>query len=528
MWLKKQTILIKRIYHQLLKNKLLFYGLLFGVFFLIAGIINADGFIRFLNAGNQSLLAVCSPYYLWVGVIIVMTSLVILFLPLGKKRLGNTKPEYSYFSWLALLYSTGMGSGLLLRAVQEPVYYLNHPPVAVADTEVLALQYTYFHWAFTPWAMYSLFGLIVAYNLYVRKVPNLLHALVPAGNNPYLKNTSIIFIVLITITGVIASLGLGSAQVVGGLNHMFHIELGNSALLTTVLLIGLVATLSALTGIHRVIKYLADFDFGCSILLMLFIALFLNFNLFFTQLFTASYQYIVHFFEMSLSIGAYETSAGFTKDWTVFYWAFWLAWVPLTGIFIARISKGRTIRQFITATILVPAFATIIWFSVFAHSAFDLLSEGNSGQFDNLYTSLFVFLEHYPFYQITFIIAVLLVMTSIINSVDSAVFVLGMLSDNGSESPSKKHKLLWGAIITATALGIAASGTNGLLNAVSNLLIIMALPFSLLYLYIIAAFFKNTLTTSSTKPVTKTITASFETIQTDSGESDPSALRQDY
>ncbi len=481
--------MIKRTFHRLLKNKLLFYGILFGLFFLIAGMVNSEALIHFLNAGNNSLLSLFSNYYLFVGAFIVVVSLVILFLPLGKKRLGNKKPEYSYFSWIALLYSTGMGSGLLLRAVQEPVYYLNNPPVATTNAEVLALQYTFFHWGFTPWAMYSLFGLIVAYNLYVRKVPNLLHALVPASNSNYLKNITIVFIVLITITGVIASLGLGSAQLVGGLNHTFNIELGNYTLLAMVLLIGLIATFSALTGIQKVIKYLADFDFGFSILLMLFIALFLDFAPFFSNLFTAMYQYVIHFFEMSLSIGGYETSESFTKEWTVFYWAFWLAWVPFTGIFIARISKGRTVREFIIATILVPTFATLIWFSVFANNAFDALSQSNTGQFDNLYTSLFVFLENYPFYQLTFVIAILLVLISIINSVDSAVFVLGMLSDNGNENPSKNHKLIWGGIITATAFGISASGTSDLLNAISNLLIIMALPFSLLYLYIICRFF---------------------------------------
>lgn len=485
--------------HQLLKNKLLLYGIIFGLFFLTAGIINPDGFGQFLHTANQRLLSIFSTYYLWVGLLIVVVSLVILFFPFAKKRLGKKKPEYSYFSWIALLYSTGMGSGLLLRAVQEPVYYFNNPPVAAASTEVLALQYTFFHWGFTPWAMYSLFGLIVAYKLYVKKVPNLLYALVPASKNPYLKNTTVAFIVLITITGVIASLGLGSAQFIGGLNHTFGLELGNYTLLATVLLIGLVATLSALTGIKKVIKYLADFDFSFSILLMLFIALFLNFDRFFTQLFTAMYQYIIHFFGMSLSVGAYKTSESFTEDWTVFYWAFWLAWVPFTGIFIARISKGRTVREFIITTILIPTLATVVWFSVFANNAFDLLNKSDIGEFNNLYTSLFVFLEHFPLYQITFVIATLLVLISIINSVDSAVFVLGMLSDKGNENPSKYHKLTWGMVITATAVGIAALGTEDLLQSVSNVLIIMVLPFSFLYLYIIADFIKKVILKKKSK-----------------------------
>ena len=225
-----------------------------------------------------------------------------------------------------------------------------------------------------------------------------------------------------------------------------------------------------------------------SLLLLLFIACFLNFNDYLYNTASAVYLYIVHFFEMSLSIGEFKTSEQFTEDWTVFYWAFWLAWVPFTGIFIARISKGRTIREFLIATILVPAFATILWFSVFANNAFEISEHSSKTQFNSLYTSLFVFLEHYPLSIVTIFIAIILVLVSIINSVDSAIFVLGMFSDGGKENPSRKHKLFWGIIITTTAIGLSAVGTSNLLNAISSLLTILALPFSILYLYIIISF----------------------------------------
>jgi glycine betaine transporter len=224
---------------------------------------------------------------------------------------------------------------------------------------------------------------------------------------------------------------------------------------------------------------------------MLFIALFLNFNAFFYHTAIAFYNYVIHFFEMSLSIGNYKTSKTFTKEWTVFYWAFWLAWVPFTGIFIARISKGRTIKEFLITTILIPTLATVIWFSVFANSAFDIVTTGDKVQFNNVFTSLFVFLEYFPLHNLTFFIAGILVLISIINSVDSAIFVLGMISDKGNENPSKKHKLGWGFIITGTALGLTAIGSSELLNGVSSLLIIMALPFSFLYGYVVFLFFKN-------------------------------------
>ena len=145
------------------------------------------------------------------------------------------------------------------------------------------------------------------------------------------------FIILITITGVIASLGLGTAQVVNGINYAFDVDYGTNFLLLMVIAIGVIATYSALTGLNRIIKFLADLDFTMSIILMWFIAYFLNFQSFGHQTLSAFYNYCLHFFEMSLSFGDYQTSESFTKDWTVFYWAFWLAWVPFTGIFIAEL-----------------------------------------------------------------------------------------------------------------------------------------------------------------------------------------------
>ncbi|SHG20238.1 glycine betaine transporter [Flavobacterium micromati] len=483
--------MITKLYGHSRPSSLLFYGALFGLFFFLTGLFAPAFLSQVLNKVNQNLLTVFGTYYLWVGLITVIAAVAILFMPLRKQRLGDEKPAFSYFSWVALLYSTGMGSGLLLRAVQEPAYYLNNPPVATANNKVTALQYTFFHWGFTPWAMYSLFGLIVAYNLYVKKVPNLLDAIVPYTKSKMIKFIATLFIVLITITGVIASVGLGTAQVVNGIQYAFKVDFGTNFLLLMVVFIGIIATYSALTGINKVIKFLADFDFTFSILLMLFIGFFLNFNSFLYQTALAFYNYVIHFFEMSLSFGSFKTSEIFTQEWTVFYWAFWLAWVPFTGIFIARISKGRTIKEFLITTIFVPTIATVIWFSIFANSAFNIISMGDKTQFDTIFSSLFIFLEHFPFQYITFFIAGLLVLISIINSVDSAIFVLGMFSDNGNENPSKRHKLGWGFIITATALGLTAIGTNELLNGISNLLVIMALPFSFLYGSIIFLFFKN-------------------------------------
>ena len=462
------------------------------------GLIIPQTFTETLNQVNVLLLSTFTSFYLWLGFLIVVFSMMLIFLPFSKQRLGNEQAEYSWFSWIALLYSTGMGSGLLLRAVQEPVYYFNHPPIQSTDLQSTALQYTFFHWGLTPWSFYSLFGLIVAHNLYNQKVHSFLEAIIPQNKSKFLKDGFNIFIILITIVGVVASLGLGTGQFIGGINSYFTINLGTNYLLLCILMMGIIATLSALTGIQKAIKFLADFDIIISLSLLVFIAFFLDYSHFFRLTFTAFKDYIIGFPTMSLSLGKYTVSDSFLKDWTVFYWAFWLAWVPFTGIFIARISKGRTIRQFLVATILIPTLATVIWFAVFGNKVFEIMAQQGvyHQQFDSIFTSLFNFLRFFPFSQFTILITAMLVLIAIINSVDSAIFVVSMFSDNGSENPSKKHKLLWGIIITATAIGLTAVGSKNLLNAVSNLLIIMAFPFSLVYLYIIVRFigknvFKN-------------------------------------
>ena len=194
------------------------------------GLIIPQTFTETLNQVNVLLLSTFTSFYLWLGFLIVVFSMMLIFLPFSKQRLGNEQAEYSWFSWIALLYSTGMGSGLLLRAVQEPVYYFNHPPIQSTDLQSTALQYTFFHWGLTPWSFYSLFGLIVAHNLYNQKVHSFLEAIIPQNKSKLLKDGFNIFIILITIVGVVASLGLGTGQFIGGINSYFTINLGTNYL----------------------------------------------------------------------------------------------------------------------------------------------------------------------------------------------------------------------------------------------------------------------------------------------------------
>lgn len=473
-----------------LKNPVIMSGVVLGILFLFAGIFLQNQFVTGLKQTNVGLLSIFKYYYLCLGLLVVLVSVILSLLPFAKQRLGDEKPEYSFFSWIALLYSTGMGSGLLLRAVQEPVYYLQNPPIAAESNQILSLQYTFFHWGLTPWAFYSLFGLLVAYNLYIKKADSFYTAIFLNSENKQKVQITNIFICLITVIGVVASLGLGAGQFVGGLNAYFNLNLGFGYLLAVVFLIGLVSTISALTGIQKVIKFLADFDMIVSILLLVFIVVQLDLASFFFNTATALKDYTLYFVPMSLAVGSFRVSDAFLQDWTVFYWAFWLAWVPFTGIFIARVSRGRSIREFLIGTILIPTIATIIWFAAFGNKAFENIAvEGKyNGQYNSVFTSLFNFLQTLPLSYFTVIVTVILILVALINSVDSAIFVLSMFSDNGESNPQKIHKIIWGAVITTISLSLILLGKESLLEAVSNLLIVMALPFSFLYLYLIGKF----------------------------------------
>lgn len=474
-------------------NKYFISGIALSVLLAFFGMFFNQESLEILAKINGLILDNCKNLYLFFGFFVVITAFIIGILPAGRVKLGNVKPEYSLFSWVALLFSTGMGSGLLLRAVQEPMYYFQNPPAENIDHKQQALAYTFFHWGVTPWAMYSIFGLILAYSLYVDKTGSLRDSFSGSAKNKYIKAITPYFVVLITIAGVIVSLGLGASQFIGGTEQYFNIRLQSNSILLVGLIIGILGTLSALTGIQKVIKILADFDIIVSLILLVFVAFFIDFWDYFKNTAAAVTEYSAHFLEFSFSIGKYEADKAFTKTWTVFYWAFWLAWVPFTGTFIARISKGRTIREFIIATILTPTIATMVWFSVFANKGIQIAEKTDLKQFDDVFSSIFIFLGHLPYSGITTAIVLLLILITIINSVDSAIFVLGMISDNGRENPSKSHKLTWGIIITFSAIGLIALGSNNLLNAVSNILVILALPFCVLYLYLITLFIKKIL-----------------------------------
>ena len=465
----------------------------FCTLFLISSWFIPDLLKSKMGEWTVSSMEVFGGFYLWFGLAAVLVLILIAFSPIGSQRLGFESPEYGWFSWIAMLYSTGMGAGLLLRAVQEPVFYYTHPPRdSIYSAGEFALQYTFFHWGLTPWAFYGLFGLIISYNLYVRDSGILGSAILPKKiNNNVLGMGIDVLIIICTLLGVVAAVGLGSRQLLDAMAYWVGIENPDSRNAIYLLLsVCLLATVSAFLGVTKGIRVLSNLNIGMASSLLLFTWLVGSEWAVVTSLFKSIGAYLWDFIPMSLNLGSKKVSESFLRDWTYFYWAFWLAWAPFTGVFIARISRGRTVRQFIIGVLLVPSLGTFIWFTVFGNNAFLLIETGQAtvGQFESIYSGIFNFFTAFPYSNWSNAITTILVFTFLITSVDSAIFVLSMFSDGGKTEPNRLFRLFWGISISLFTTGVILIGKDQLLESVSQMLILAALPFSLMFCGMVICF----------------------------------------
>jgi len=462
---------------------------LIGVLFFNAYLIGA------LGVWTELALSFFGGYYLFLGLGSVLLLLLAGISPLGKIKLGVGKPEFGWLSWIAMLYSTGMGGGLILRAVQEPVFYFQNPPREVdIDPKTFSLEYTFFHWGLTPWAFYGLMALIVAYNLYIKDGSALSSsALLGRLNHPWLAGCLDLLTVLCTLFGVVAGVGLGSRQLMEAVAYWTGWSFSSNAVILPILLVSVIATLSAHFGVRRGIRLLSNLNILGATVLLLFAWIMGDTFGSVSYFFSAIGMYLRDFLPMSLNYGEAQVADDFLKDWTYFYWVFWLSWAPFTGVFIARISKGRTIRELVAATLIIPALGTFLWFSVFGLNGIELIESGQVApeSFSSIYSSLFNYFSHFPFPLVSNLLVTLLVSTFLITSIDSAIFVLSIFSDEGKAEPNSRIRIFWGISIFLFTAILVWLGKDGLLEAVSNLLILCALPFSFVFLFLIVQFLRR-------------------------------------
>ncbi len=485
---------MKSLLPQLRNNLLLSISAFLLLFIAIYIFLFTENFYFLIEQGSIWVREWFGSFYLWLGLVCVLFLLILALSKVGRIRLGNSPPEFNRWSWIAMLYSAGMGAGILLRGVQEPVYMFLNPPIQTGEpNEIIALEYTFYQWGFTAWAFYALFAILVGHSLFVQKrdirLGTSLHyfkriKFLPSGIN--------LLTILTTVAGLVAAIGLGTTQIEGGIGHL----LGNSSsdlilTLGLVFVICTIAFISAWAGIEKGIKRLSNWNIYLTLILLLFVLIQGDLSLILQNFLKATYRYVVDFVPLSLAMGNYDPGKEFLTDWTYYYWAFWLAWAPFTGIFIARISKGRTIREIILGVLLIPSLGTFLWFSVFGTSAFDLIDQWGTYQneFGNVFTSMFVFLSNYPLAIITNVLTVILLISFLVTSVDSAIFVLSMFTSKGSENPKKKFRLIWAIILLIFSEAIIILGNikpdTNVLTAMQKFLIIASLPFAFFTVLII-------------------------------------------
>ena len=442
-------------------------------------------------------------FYLYLGFGCVLVLLIIALSKYGKIKLGkpSSKPEYSLWSWTAMLYSAGMGSGILLRAVQEPVFMQQNPPFSSnLSAETVALEFTFYQWGLTAWAFYGLFAVIVGYALHVKKKKVRISSTIEDySKSETLKNSVDITTIITTVFGLIAAIGLGTTQINGGLNHITNQDFGLITTIALCVVICSIACYSAWQGVNKGIKIFSKLNIIVTFAILFFIFFTSDIKAILLAFVTSTYYYIIDFIPMSLALGDYNPGLEFLTGWTFYYWAFWLAWAPFTGIFIARISKGRTIRQLLLGVLIVPSLGTFFWFSVFGTSAFQLIESWGTynNEFGNVFSSIFVFFEHYPYATFLNITSIILLLSFLITSVDSAVFVLSMFTDRGAKNPSKTHRVIWSVFILLATIALVLLGNIkadiNVLEAVQRLLIITSLPFSFFIIIMLIYFIKDIL-----------------------------------
>ncbi|OZU90457.1 glycine/betaine ABC transporter permease [Virgibacillus indicus] len=476
--------------------------------FIIWGIIPAD----ILPKGNLNNVTTIIQGFIvdkfgWFYLISASSFLVfaiyLIFSKYGRIKLGRPgdKPEYSYMTWFAMLFSAGMGIGLVFWGAAEPLSHFHTPPYGDPETSEAAkaaMQYSFFHWGLHPWAIYATVALALAYFKFRKQTPGVVSAILEPLFGDKIKGgwgTAVdVIVVFATVFGVATSLGFGAIQISGGLSFVFGIEQTIMLELVIIAIVTVLFMTSAMTGLNKGIKYLSNANLVLAISLMLFL-LILGPTGYIMNFFTNTLgSYIQNLPSMSLRMTPFnEDNAGWINGWTIFYWAWWIAWAPFVGTFIARVSRGRTVREFVTGVLLVPTIFGALWFSVFGGSAINLeFFEGaNIIQHVNELgeeTALFAVLEHFPLGAIMSVIAILLISTFFITSADSATFVLGMQTTNGSLYPPNLVKFIWGIIQSATAAVLLWQGGLGALQTAS---IIAAFPFVIIMILIVISLMKS-------------------------------------
>ncbi|MDX8045301.1 BCCT family transporter [Gracilibacillus sp. S3-1-1] len=468
---------------------------------VVWGAVNPDNLLFVTSSVTAFISDKFGWYYLITIMVVMVFCIFLIFSPISKLRLGkdNEKPEYSLKAWLSMLFSAGLGVGLVFYSTAEPISHAfsQSPSGAEGSDQAIkeALQYSFFHWGLHGWVAYAFVGLCLAYFKFYKGYPGLISStLIPLLGEKLMKGwlgkLIDILAVIATVVGVASTLGFASAQVNSGLAFIFNTP---ETFWMQVLILAIATVLfigSAWSGISKGIKTLSTTNM--TILFSIAIILFaVGPTLYILEMFTNSLGgYITNFFSMSFSLSPLnEEGRSWIDIWTLFYWAWWISWAPFVGMFIARISRGRTVRELLLGVLFVPPVVCFIFFSVFGISAINLEQLGiDTISSYAVETTTFGVMQHYPLGTLMSIMTIVGVSIFFITSADSATFVLGMFSTYGSINPSNSIKVTWGLTLSAiSAIIIYFGGVQSL----QDMFLIAALPFSIVLYLMIVSFYKS-------------------------------------
>ena len=471
------------------------------VLLLVALAAFAPDFAQQLFGSIQDwILGHVSWFYILTVAIILISIVYLALSKYGDIKLGpdHSIPDFKDYTWFAMLFSTGMGIGLMFFGVAEPVMHYLSPPIGAGGTVQAAqdaMSITFFHWGLHAWAIYAIVGLILAFFCYRHGLPlrlsSALYPMIGERIHGPIGQSVDTFAVIGTVFGVATSLGFGVAQINSGLNYLVDLSVSTNVQIVLIIIACGLATISVASGLDRGIKILSEFNLGLAVLLLLFV-LVLGPTVFIFQAFIQNTgNYLSNIITTTFNLYAYQPN-DWIGGWTLFYWGWWISWSPFVGLFIARISRGRTIRQFVSGVLLVPAGFTLLWMTVFGDTAIyyilvDGLSEFGVVVQNDVTQALFVFLEKMPISTITSILAVFMIVIFFVTSADSGALVLDILSSKENMPSPVWQRIFWSTLTGVVAIALLLA--DGL-QALQTATIASALPFSIILLIAIYGLFK--------------------------------------
>lgn len=466
------------------------------------GIVGSKSFSEAADLLMVALKQNFSWLYLGTMLFFVLFSLVIAFSKFGSIRLGSDdeKPEHSMISWFAMLFAAGMGIGLVFWGVAEPTSHYISPDKGIepasAESAAFAIRSSFMHWGLHPWACYAVMGLGLAFFQFRKKqtvmVSNTFKPLLGEERirGPIGKGIDI-FTTVLTAIGVATSFGMGCLQICAGLEYLFGIPDTMATWIIVIALISCVYIYSSVRGVEKGISRLSNIN------LILFVSLTVSALLIGPSLgivktfFIGMKDYFLNFFQDSLKLSS-DGDSSWIQNWRVFYWAWWLSWAPFVGLFIARISRGRTIREFMLGVMVVPTLVSCVWFSVMGGVSLNVADHFTDQQLLEISASpqitLFHIFSQYRFGMVLSIIAIILLICFFITSADSATFVLAMLTSDGNLDPPGNKKIFWGLLIALIAFALIMSGG---VAAIQTVAIVIAFPYLFILLLLCVTLVKE-------------------------------------